>query len=122
MKRLIKSSLYLPTLLLLLLLVRIQEACTCLTMHLFKIAAGSSEDSKFVFEGDEDDEDDLEDDEGKVLDDIEIPLADDLELAWENLDLARLIYAQQEGNEYAMQLAEVHLSLGDVSLESGIFF
>ena len=56
-----------------------------------------------------------------MLDDIEIPLADDLELAWENLDLARLIYAQQEGNEYAMQLAEVHLSLGDVSLESGTF-
>lgn len=81
---------------------------------------GTIEDSKFVFEGD-DDEDDLENDEGKVLDDIEIPLADDLELAWENLDLARLIYTQQEGNEYAMQLAEVHLALGDVSLESGMY-
>ncbi len=55
-----------------------------------------------------------------MLDDIEIPLADDLELAWENLDLARLIFSQQEGNEYVLQLAEVHLSLGDVSLESGI--
>ncbi|KAJ3305309.1 hypothetical protein HDV03_001602 [Kappamyces sp. JEL0829] len=67
------------------------------------------------------DEDDLEDDEGRQLDDIEIPLADDLELAWENLDVARLIYSKQESTEHLLELADVHLSLGDVSLESENF-
>lgn len=84
------------------------------------VSDGAPEDPKFVFEGDADEEDDL-DDEGQVLDDIIVEQADDLELAWENLDLARLIYTQQEGKDYVMQLAEVHLALGDVSLESENF-
>ncbi|KAJ3312325.1 hypothetical protein HDV04_003218 [Boothiomyces sp. JEL0838] len=72
----------------------------------------------FSFQGDEED---LEDDEGKVLDEIELPPADDLELAWENLDVARLILSSQTDEKSIHQLAEVHLSLGDVSLESENF-
>ncbi|KAJ3271434.1 hypothetical protein HDV01_006640 [Terramyces sp. JEL0728] len=72
----------------------------------------------FSFQGDEED---LEDDEGKVLDEIELPPADDLELAWENLDVARLIFSTQTDEKSIHQLAEVHLSLGDVSLESENF-
>ncbi len=66
-------------------------------------------------------EEDLDDDEGRGLDDIEIPMADDLELAWENLDVARLIYAKDESSMHKTDLAEVHISLGDVSLESENF-
>jgi HAT1-interacting factor 1 len=76
--------------------------------------SSSKTDSKIVFE-----ESDLED-EGQDLNDLEEP-ADDLELAWENLDVARLILSKQSEKEYILQLADVHLSLGDVSLESGIF-
>ncbi|KAJ3320172.1 hypothetical protein HDV06_005649 [Boothiomyces sp. JEL0866] len=72
----------------------------------------------FSFQGDEED---LDDDEGKVLDEIELPPADDLELAWENLDVARLIFSSQTDEKSIHQLAEVHLSLGDVSLESENF-
>lgn len=71
----------------------------------------------FVFE----DEDVESEDEAQNLEDIEIPIGDDLELAWENLDVARLILSKQEGTEFASQLADVHISLGDVSLESGLF-
>lgn len=66
-----------------------------------------------------DDEEDLEEDEGKNLDDLELPFADDLELAWENLDVARLILSTKTSVDHTLQLADVHIALGDVSLESG---
>jgi HAT1-interacting factor 1 len=76
-----------------------------------------------VFEDEvsDEDEEDLEEDQGQNLNEIEEP-TDDLELAWENLDVARLIFSKQSEKEYILQLADVHLSLGDVSLESGTDF
>jgi hypothetical protein len=41
-------------------------------------------------------------------------------LAWENLDCARVILEKQDKSEFGLQLADVHVTLGDVSLESGI--
>jgi HAT1-interacting factor 1 len=74
--------------------------------------------SRFVFA------DDVENDseeEGQDLKDLEVPQADDLELAWENLDLARIILSNQSDTKSAIALADVYLALGDVSLESGIY-
>ncbi|KAI8902285.1 hypothetical protein BC833DRAFT_616932 [Globomyces pollinis-pini] len=79
--------------------------------------AGSS-NPNFVFEGDEED---LEDEDAKNLDDIELPPADDLELAWENLDVARIILSSQTDDKHFLELADIHLALGDVSVESENF-
>lgn len=80
----------------------------------------SVEKQNFVFaEMDEEDIGD-EDDNAQNLQDIEIPPSDDLELAWENLDCARVIYEKEARADFGLQLADVHVTLGDVSLESGI--
>jgi hypothetical protein len=57
-------------------------------------------------------------DEGEALGELDAPV-DDFELAWENLDVARIILEQSNDDESKKQLADVHLALGDVSLESG---
>ena len=46
---------------------------------------------------------------------------DDFNAAWEVLDLARAIYEKQqdESDEVKLKLAEVFITLGDVSLETG---
>lgn len=46
-----------------------------------------------------------------------------LQLAWEVLELAKIIYSRQAENsrEVQLKLADVHLQLGEVSLESGNF-
>jgi nuclear autoantigenic sperm protein len=41
-----------------------------------------------------------------------------LELAWEMLDLARVIYEKQEGDEFKLKASGCYLKLGEVSLES----
>jgi tetratricopeptide (TPR) repeat protein len=61
------------------------------------------------------------DDQGQDLQELEEPPADDLELAWENLDVARLILSKESDTKSILQLADVYLSLGDVSLESENF-
>jgi len=78
----------------------------------------------FVFQGDgeeEEEEEDTNEDETQNLQDIEIPMSDDLELAWENLENARIIYEKENRPEHNLALADVHISLGDVSLESENF-
>lgn len=51
---------------------------------------------------------------------------DDFNAAWEVLDLARAIYDKQkdENNdeEVRLKLADTYIALGDVSLETGLFF
>ncbi|KAI8927907.1 hypothetical protein BC831DRAFT_450933 [Entophlyctis helioformis] len=113
--------------------------------------ATPSKTGHFVFEGDEDDddeEDEAEDDnddnqeadaqadaedaaaEQRNEEDAAIALedlqdddeeADDLEIAWETFDLVRVIYNESGHAEDKAKLGEVHLALGDVSLESGNF-
>lgn len=46
---------------------------------------------------------------------------DDFAVAWEILDLARVIYSKDDTPESRQKLADVLLCLGDVSLESGRF-
>ena len=66
--------------------------------------------------------DECEEEEETALEDICIPPADDLELAWENLDVARLILSKKEDSDSLIQLADVHICLGDISLENGTLF
>lgn len=61
-----------------------------------------------------------EDDEKEAGSCTEIA-SDDLQLAWEALDTARLIYLQQPIAEVCQQLVDVYSALGDVSMESGAF-
>ncbi|OZJ04296.1 hypothetical protein BZG36_02576 [Bifiguratus adelaidae] len=46
---------------------------------------------------------------------------DDFAYAWEILDIARVIYAKQEGKEAQLKLADVLMYLGDISLETEKF-
>ena len=51
---------------------------------------------------------------------------DDFNAAWEVLDLARAIYEKQKNEnndeEVRLKLADTYIALGDVSLETGLFF
>ena len=51
---------------------------------------------------------------------------DDFNAAWEVLDLARAIYDKQKNEnndqEVRLKLADTYIALGDVSLETGLFF
>jgi HAT1-interacting factor 1 len=70
-----------------------------------------------------DDEAEGEDDEGDEGDDAEPE--DDFNAAWEVLDLARAIYDKQlagdPDDEVKLKLADTYITLGDVSLETGLF-
>ncbi|KAF9327057.1 hypothetical protein BG006_009595 [Podila minutissima] len=98
-------------------------------------ASGSSSapnSSRFVFEGDDDDEDEEEEEEengegasgapaeggeeGAAQDDN-----DDFAVAWDVLDLARVLYHKVGTEEALLKLGDVHMALGDVSLESENF-
>lgn len=64
-------------------------------------------------EEEEDEEEDEEDNENGDQAD------DDFETAWDILDVARLIFEKGEDKETQLKLADVHLCLADVSLETG---
>ncbi|KAG0026449.1 hypothetical protein BGZ81_006341 [Podila clonocystis] len=88
--------------------------------------------SRFVFEGDDDDEEEEEEEEengegasgapaeggeeGAAQDDN-----DDFAVAWDVLDLARVLYHKVGTEEALLKLGDVHMALGDVSLESENF-
>ncbi|KAJ3035083.1 hypothetical protein HK097_004296 [Rhizophlyctis rosea] len=88
-----------------------------------KAEASSKASSRFVFQGDgpefdvgpasgADVEEAAGDEEGED---------EDLGLAWEILDLARMIFEKAPSKENKQQLADVHILLGDISLESEMF-
>ena len=81
--------------------------------HIY-IAAPSS---KFHFEDDaaEEQEEEEEDDEECEQDQQD----DEFETAWDILDIARVIYEKSEDKETRLKLSDVHLCLGDVSVETG---
>ncbi|EPZ35901.1 hypothetical protein O9G_003546 [Rozella allomycis CSF55] len=56
--------------------------------------------------------------EGEDEQNIEEP-ADDFHLAWEVLDVARVILEKMEGDENKLKLADVHAALGEISIENG---
>lgn len=68
------------------------------------------------FKQDEEEEEEEEDEEDKEDGD---QADDDFETAWDILDVARLIFEKGEDKETQLKLADVHLCLADVSLETG---
>ncbi|KAI9498003.1 hypothetical protein BDB00DRAFT_784485 [Zychaea mexicana] len=73
---------------------------------------------KFHFEDDEvpEGDNDDEDEEGE-----ENRQDDDFETAWDILDIARVIYEKSKDKETRLKLSDVHLCLGDVSIETEKF-
>ncbi|KAF9212036.1 hypothetical protein BGZ59_007302 [Podila verticillata] len=98
-------------------------------------APGSSSapnSNRFVFEGDDDDEDEEEEEEeanagegnAAGVEGEEAPAQDDNDdfaVAWDVLDLARVLYHKIGTEEALLKLGDVHMALGDVSLESENF-
>jgi tetratricopeptide (TPR) repeat protein len=62
-------------------------------------------------EEDDEEEEDEEEEEGGA--------EDDFETAWDTLDISRIIFEKSDDKETRLKLADVHLCLGDVSLETG---
>ncbi|XP_074953845.1 nuclear autoantigenic sperm protein isoform X1 [Phalacrocorax aristotelis] len=56
--------------------------------------------------------------EGKSLQESEEDEIGNLELAWDMLELAKVIYKRQETKEAQLHAAQAHLKLGEVSIES----
>lgn len=65
---------------------------------------------------DDDDDDDEEEDGEKNGEEEEVG---NLQLAWEMLEVAKVIYKRKEGEEDQLMAAQAHLKLGEVSAESG---
>lgn len=75
---------------------------------------GEEEEGEEVAEGeDADDTASQDSQEGDNADDVS-----NLQLAWEMLELAKLIYLKDESKEAKLRAAESHLKLGEVSLET----
>ena len=118
----------------------------CLTFHFLTIAP-NKKSSRFVFSGDEEVEPEAneEDSSSSSLDatakdnenetdgpvdaadneeggeeegEEEDPVEEDMQIAWETLDLARVVY-EKMGESSRGKVADVLLVLGDVSLEQG---
>ncbi|XP_070816199.1 histone-binding protein N1/N2-like isoform X1 [Chaetodon trifascialis] len=67
---------------------------------------------------DEDDDDDDEDGERNGQDQEEDEVGN-LQLAWEMLEVAKVIYKRKEGKDDQLMAAQTYLKLGEVSAESG---
>ncbi|XP_022064941.1 nuclear autoantigenic sperm protein isoform X3 [Acanthochromis polyacanthus] len=68
---------------------------------------------------DDDDDDDDDDDEEKNGQDKEEDDVGNLQLAWEMLEVAKVIYKRKESKDDQLMAAQVYLKLGEVSAESG---
>ncbi|XP_005457194.1 nuclear autoantigenic sperm protein isoform X3 [Oreochromis niloticus] len=69
---------------------------------------------------DEDDDDDDDDEDGeKNGQDKEEEEVGNLQLAWEMLEVAKVIYKRKESKEDQLMAAQAYLKLGEVSAESG---
>ncbi|KAI9592985.1 hypothetical protein BDF19DRAFT_424944 [Syncephalis fuscata] len=79
-----------------------------------------SEDNNDAKEGDDNQEEQKDNKEEGEEEQDEEP-SDDFGMAWEILDLARVIYAREDNEESKEKLGDVYMLLGDVSLESENF-
>ncbi|XP_067452442.1 nuclear autoantigenic sperm protein isoform X2 [Thunnus thynnus] len=71
-------------------------------------------------EDDDDDDDDDDDEDGeKNGDDKEEEEVGNLQLAWEMLEVAKVIYKRKESKDDQLMAAQAYLKLGEVSAESG---
>ncbi|KAL7832661.1 hypothetical protein SRHO_G00296790 [Serrasalmus rhombeus] len=72
--------------------------------------------------GDDEEEDDEEEDEGEGEDEDKESEEDEvgnLQLAWEMLEVAKVIYKRKESKEDQLMAAQIFLKLGEVGAESG---
>uniref|UniRef100_A0A1A8QD51 Nuclear autoantigenic sperm protein (Histone-binding) n=1 Tax=Nothobranchius rachovii TaxID=451742 RepID=A0A1A8QD51_9TELE len=67
---------------------------------------------------DDDDDEDEEDGEKAAQDDEEDEVGN-LQLAWEMLEVAKVIFKRKESKDEQLMAAQAHLKLGEVSAESG---
>jgi len=70
-------------------------------------------------EGDEEDQESNKEEEDIEVSQIESVIedaSDILELAWQNLEVARVIYSLDPNEK--LKLADIHLLIGDISMES----
>ncbi|RHZ78173.1 hypothetical protein Glove_167g57 [Diversispora epigaea] len=79
--------------------------------------------SYFVFEGDDDSDNQIDDSDNQVDGSLEQSgeEPDDLKLAWEILEYSRDIYSQLSTESAKINLGEVYIKLGDISLENEKF-
>ncbi|XP_016389872.1 histone-binding protein N1/N2-like isoform X2 [Sinocyclocheilus rhinocerous] len=83
---------------------------------------GNEENEEPMEDGDEDDDDDdeEEDAEGETKDkDSEEDEVGNLQLAWEMLEVAKVIYRRKDCKEDQLMAAQIYLKLGEVGAESG---
>uniref|UniRef100_A0A3P9H952 Nuclear autoantigenic sperm protein (histone-binding) n=1 Tax=Oryzias latipes TaxID=8090 RepID=A0A3P9H952_ORYLA len=67
----------------------------------------------------DDDDDDDDDDDGEKNGQENEDDVGNLQLAWEMLEVAKLIYKRKEGKEEQLMAAQAHLKLGEVGAETG---
>ncbi|XP_016346929.1 nuclear autoantigenic sperm protein isoform X4 [Sinocyclocheilus anshuiensis] len=80
---------------------------------------GTEENEEPMEDGDED-EDEEEDAEGETKDkDSEEDEVGNLQLAWEMLEVAKVIYKRKDSKEDQLMAAQIYLKLGEVGAESG---
>uniref|UniRef100_W5MFN2 Nuclear autoantigenic sperm protein (histone-binding) n=1 Tax=Lepisosteus oculatus TaxID=7918 RepID=W5MFN2_LEPOC len=80
----------------------------------------SSPDGFFASGGEEEEDDDDNDGEGTAEDkDSEEEEVGNLQLAWEMLEVAKVIYKRKDNKDDQLMAAQAHLKLGEVSVESG---
>ncbi|XP_026069306.1 nuclear autoantigenic sperm protein isoform X2 [Carassius auratus] len=71
-------------------------------------------------DGDDDEDEDDEDAEGETKDkDSDEDEVGNLQLAWEMLEVAKVIYKRKESKEDQLMAAQIYLKLGEVGAESG---
>ena len=61
----------------------------------------------------------FEGDENAMDDDTERDVIDDLEIAWEHFEIARMAYGKQEGGEFGEKMAVVLVKLAEVCMANG---
>ncbi|XP_033476558.2 nuclear autoantigenic sperm protein isoform X3 [Epinephelus lanceolatus] len=80
---------------------------------------GSNIESANNLDDDDDDDDDDDEDGEQNGQDKEEDEVGNLQLAWEMLEVAKVIYKRKEGKDDQLMAAQAYLKLGEVSAESG---
>ncbi|KAK5906919.1 hypothetical protein CesoFtcFv8_004822 [Champsocephalus esox] len=81
--------------------------------------SGEQNDKKTNGKPEEEDHDDDDEDEDGEQNGQEEEEVGNLQLAWEMLEVAKVIYKKKEGKEDQLMAAQTYLKLGEVSAESG---
>ncbi|XP_016398244.1 histone-binding protein N1/N2-like isoform X3 [Sinocyclocheilus rhinocerous] len=85
-----------------------------------KVEEKNEETEEPMEEGGGDDDDDDEDAEGETKDkESEEDEVGNLQLAWEMLEVAKVIYKRKDSTEDQLMAAQIYLKLGEVGAESG---